>query len=97
MEARAEIEEMPRSNREQIIVTELPYQVNKANLIERIAGLTREKKIDGISDIRDESDRRGMRIVIELRRDAQARVVLNNLLRQTALRSSFNSIMLAPG
>ena len=95
MEARAEIEEMPRSNREQIIVTELPYQVNKANLIERIAGLTREKKIDGISDIRDESDRRGMRIVIELRRDAQARVVLNNLLRQTALRSSFNSIMLA--
>ena len=95
MEARAEIEEMPRSNREQIIVTELPYQVNKANLVERIAALTREKKIDGISDIRDESDRRGMRIVIELRRDAQARVVLNNLLRQTALRSSFNSIMLA--
>ena len=95
MEARAVIEEMPRSNREQIIVTELPYQVNKANLIERIASLTREKKIDGISDIRDESDRRGMRIVIELRRDAQARVVLNNLLRQTALRSSFNSIMLA--
>ena len=95
MESRAEIEEMPRSNREQIIVTELPYQVNKANLIERIAALAREKKIDGISDIRDESDRRGMRIVIELRRDAQARVVLNNLLRQTALRSSFNSIMLA--
>ena len=95
MEARAEIEEMPRANREQIIVTELPYQVNKANLIERIASLTREKKIDGISDIRDESDRRGMRIVIELRRDAQARVVLNNLFRQTALRSSFNSIMLA--
>ena len=95
MEARAEIEEMPRSNREQIIVTELPYQVNKANLIERIAALTREKRIDGISDIRDESDRRGMRIVIELRRDAQARVVLNNLYRQTALRSSFNSIMLA--
>ena len=95
MEAKAEIEEMPRSNREQIIVTELPYQVNKANLIERIAALTREKRIDGISDIRDESDRRGMRIVIELRRDAQARVVLNNLFRQTALRSSFNSIMLA--
>ena len=95
MQARAEIEEMPRSSREQIIVTELPYQVNKANLIERIAALTREKKIDGISDIRDESDRRGMRIVIELRRDAQARVVLNNLFRQTALRSSFNSIMLA--
>ncbi len=95
MEAKAEIEEMPRSNREQIIVTELPYQVNKATLIERIAALTREKKIDGISDIRDESDRRGMRIVIELRRDAQSRVVLNNLFRQTALRSSFNSIVLA--
>ena len=95
MEAQAEIEEMPRSNREQIIVTELPYQVNKANLIQRIADLSREKKIDGITDVRDESDRRGMRIVIELRRDAQARIVLNNLFRQTALRSSFNSIMLA--
>ena len=94
MEAETEFEET-RNNREQIIVTSLPYQVNKANLIERIAGLSREKKIDGISDIRDESDRRGMRIVIELRRDAQPRVVLNNLLRQTALRSSFNSIMLA--
>ena len=94
MEAETEFEET-RNNREQIIVTSLPYQVNKANLIERIAGLSRERRIDGISDIRDESDRRGMRIVIELRRDAQPRVVLNNLLRQTALRSSFNSIMLA--
>ena len=94
MEAETEFEET-RNNREQIIVTSLPYQVNKANLIERIATLSRERKVDGISDIRDESDRRGMRIVIELRRDAQARVVLNNLLRHTALRSSFNSIMLA--
>ena len=94
MEADTEFEET-RNNRENIIVTSLPYQVNKANLIERIAGLAREKRIDGISDIRDESDRRGLRIVIELRRDAQPRVVLNNLLRQTALRSSFNSIMLA--
>ena len=94
MEAETEFEET-RNNREQIIVTSLPYQVNKANLIERIAGLSRDRKLDGISDIRDESDRRGMRIVIELRRDAQPRVVLNNLLRQTALRSSFNSIMLA--
>ena len=94
MEAETEFEET-RSNRESIIVTSLPYQVNKATLIERIAALAREKRIDGISDIRDESDRRGMRIVIELRRDAQPRVVLNNLLRQTALRSSFNSIMLA--
>ncbi len=94
MEAETEFEET-RNNREQIIVTSLPYQVNKANLIERIAGLSRDRKLDGISDIRDESDRRGMRIVIELRRDAQPRVVLNNLLRQTALRSSFSSIMLA--
>ena len=94
MEAETEFEET-RNNREQIIVTSLPYQVNKATLVERIAALTRERKIEGISDIRDESDRRGMRIVIELRRDAQPRVVLNNLLRQTAMRSSFNSIMLA--
>ena len=94
MEADTEFEET-RNNREQIIVTSLPYQVNKATLVERIAALTRERKIEGISDIRDESDRRGMRIVIELRRDAQPRVVLNNLLRQTAMRSSFNSIMLA--
>ncbi len=94
MEAETEFEEA-RNNRENIIVTSLPYQVNKATLIERMAALARERKIEGISDIRDESDRRGMRIVIELRRDAQPRVVLNNLLRQTALRSSFNSIMLA--
>ena len=94
MEATAEIEEA-RGGREQIVITELPYQVNKATLVERIAHLTRDKKIDGISDIRDESDRHGMRIVIELRREAQPRVVLNNLFRHTALRSSFNSIMLA--
>ena len=94
MEAETEFEET-RNNRENIIVTSLPYQVNKSTLIERMAALARERKIDGISDIRDESDRRGMRIVIELRRDAQPRVVLNNLLRQTALRSSFNSIVLA--
>jgi DNA gyrase subunit A len=94
MEATTEIEETP-AGREQIIVTELPYQVNKATLVERIAHLTRDKKIEGISDIRDESDRHGMRIVIELRRDAQPRVVLNNLFRHTALRTSFNSIMLA--
>ena len=94
MEAETEFEEN-RNNRESIIVTSLPYQVNKATLIEKMAALARERKIDGISDIRDESDRRGMRIVIELRRDAQPRIVLNNLLRQTALRSSFNSIMLA--
>ena len=94
MEATTEIEEL-RGDREQIIITEIPYQVNKATLVEKIAHLTKEKKLEGISDIRDESDRQGMRIVIELRRDAQTYVVLNNLFRHTALRSSFNTIMLA--
>ena len=94
MEATTEVEEL-RGSREQIIITEIPYQVNKANLVEKIATLTREKKLEGISDIRDESDRHGMRIVIELRRDAQTYIVLNNLFRHTALRSSFNTIMLA--
>ncbi|MAF39058.1 MAG: DNA gyrase subunit A [Chloroflexi bacterium] len=96
MEATTSIEEIPGSrDREQIIITELPYQVNKANLVEKIATLTREKKLEGISDIRDESDRHGMRVVIELRRDAQTYVVMNNLFRHTALRTSFNTIMLA--
>ena len=94
MQAATQIEEM-RGGREQILITELPYQVNKAHLVEKIAQLVRVKRIEGISDIRDESDRQGMRVVIELRRDAQANVVLNNLFRHTALRTSFNSIMLA--
>ncbi|MDE2841864.1 MAG: DNA gyrase subunit A, partial [Chloroflexota bacterium] len=94
MEAKTEIEEI-RGGRQRIIVTELPYQVNKANLVEKIAQLVRDKRVEGISDIRDESDRQGMRVVIELRRDAQANIVLNNLYRHTALRSSFNAIMLA--
>jgi DNA gyrase subunit A len=94
MEATTEIEEL-RGGRQRILVTELPYQVNKASLVEKIAQLVRDKKIDGISDIRDESDRHGMRVVIELRRDAQANITLNNLYRHTALRSSFNAIMLS--
>ena len=94
MEAATEIEEL-QGGRQRILVTELPYQVNKANLVEKIAHLVRDKKVDGISDIRDESDRHGMRIVMELRRDAQANIVLNNLYKHTALRTSFNSIMLA--
>ena len=94
MEAATEIEEV-RGGRYRIIVTELPYQVNKANLVEKIAQLVRDKRIDGISDIRDESDRHGMRVVVELRRDAQADIVLNNLYKHTTLRSSFNVIMLA--
>lgn len=93
MRARAEIEE--HSGRSRIIVTELPYQVIKAKLIERIAELVRDKHIDGITDLRDESDRNGMRIVIELRRDVNAEVVLNNLYKQTAMQSNFGINMLA--
>mgnify|MGYP001809534041 CR=1 FL=1 len=84
-----------RPDRDAIIVTELPYQTNKAALIERIADLVNDKKIDGIADIRDESDRDGMRIVIELKRDAYARVVLNNLYKQTPIQSNFGANLLA--
>ncbi len=84
-----------RPDRDAIIVTELPYQTNKAALIERIAEMVNEKRLEGISDIRDESDRDGMRIVIELKRDAYARVVLNNLYKQTPLQSNFGVNMLA--
>ena len=94
MEAVTEIEEM-RNNRQRIIVSELPFQVNKANLVEKIAGLVRDKTLVGITEIRDESDRRGIRVVIELSRNAQATVILNNLYKRTALRQSFNAIMLA--
>jgi DNA gyrase subunit A len=93
--ARAEIEETARSNRMQIIVSELPYQVNKASLVEKIANLAKDKRIDGISEIRDESDRDGMRIVIELRAGVQPMVVRNNLYKLTALQSSFSANMLA--
>ena len=94
MEAVTNIEET-RQNRQRIVITELPYQVNKANLVEKIAGLVRDKTLVGITEIRDESDRRGIRVVIELARNAQATVILNNLYKRTALRSSFNAIMLA--
>ncbi|MBC5795232.1 DNA topoisomerase (ATP-hydrolyzing) subunit A [Sphaerospermopsis sp. LEGE 00249] len=89
------VEQRNRPAREAIIVTELPYQTNKAALIEKIAELVNDKKIDGIADIRDESDRDGMRIVIELKRDAYPRVVLNNLYKQTPLQSNFGANMLA--
>jgi DNA gyrase subunit A len=93
---RAKVEIEQQSNgKEFIIVKELPYQVNKAKLIEKIAELVRDKKIDGITDLRDESDRNGMRIVIEVRRDANANVLLNNLYKQTALQTSFGINMLA--
>ena len=94
IQARAVIEEMD-NGRAAIIVTELPYQVNKARLIENIADLTRDKRLEGISDLRDESDRNGMRIVIELKRDANPHVVLNQLYKRTNMRTSFGVIMLA--
>ena len=93
--AKAEIEPMSRSSRMQIIVDELPYQVNKAALISKIAALAKDRKLEGISDIRDESDRQGMRIVMELRSGVQPRVVLNNLYKFTAMQSSFSANMLA--
>jgi DNA gyrase subunit A len=92
--ARAQIEEAERG-RMSIIVTELPYQVNKADLVKRIAEMARDKKIDGISEIRDESDRHGMRVLIELKRDANPESVLNSLYKHTAMQSAFNSNMLA--
>ncbi|WP_298261395.1 DNA gyrase subunit A [Bradyrhizobium sp.] len=84
-----------RKDREAIVVTEIPYQVNKANMVERIAELVREKKIDGIADLRDESDREGFRVVVELKRDAMADVVLNQLYKFTPLQSNFAANMLA--
>ncbi len=94
MRARATVEEI-RKDREAIIVSEIPYQVNKSTLIERIAELVREKKLEGIADLRDESDRQGMRIVIELKRDAVGDVVLNQLYRYTSLQTSFGVNMVA--
>jgi DNA gyrase subunit A len=94
IQAKTEIEEI-KGNREAIIITEIPYQVNKTTLIESIAELVRDKKIPEISDIRDESDRRGMRIVIEVKRDGNAQVVLNQLFKHTQLETTFGVIMLA--
>jgi DNA gyrase subunit A len=94
MRGMAHIEEM-KGSRHQIVVTEIPYQVNKSSLIERIAELVREDKIDQISDMRDESDQRGMSIVIELKRGAQPKKVLNQLYKYTALQSTFGVIMIA--
>ncbi|MYL62633.1 DNA gyrase subunit A [Bacillus hwajinpoensis] len=96
--AKAEIEEFS-NGKKTIIVSELPYQVNKARLVEKIAELVRDKKIEGITDLRDESDRTGMRVVIEVRKDANANVLLNNLYKQTALQTSFgiNTLALVDG
>jgi DNA gyrase subunit A len=93
--AKAHVEAARKAERQSIVVTELPYQVNKARLIEKIAELVKEKKIEGISEIRDESDREGMRIVIELRRDENPEVLLNQLYKLTQMQSSFGIILLA--
>lgn len=93
--ARTEVEAIKNSSREAIIVTELPYMVNKARLIEKIAELVKEKRVDGIQDLRDESDRKGMRIVIELKRNENADTVLANLFKHTALQNTFGTILLA--
>jgi DNA gyrase subunit A len=95
LRAKADIEVAKKTERESIVVTEIPYQVNKARLIEKIAELVREKRLEGVSDIRDESDRQGMRIVVELKRDAVSAVVLNNLFAMTPLQTTFGIVMLA--
>jgi len=94
LKARANIE-TEKSGRQAIVVTEIPYQVNKSSLLERIAQLARDKQLEGISDLRDESDREGMRIVIELKRDSQPEIVLNQLFKQTQMQETFGIIMLA--
>ena len=93
--AQTEIETSKKGDKQSIVVTEIPYQVNKTRLIENIAELVREKTIEGISDLRDESDRDGMRIVIELKRGEVPEVVLNNLYKHTQLQTTFGIIMLA--
>ena len=95
MRARAAIEEKESTGKASVVVTELPYQVNKAELVKHIAELVKDKKLEGISDLRDESDRDGMRVVIELKRDAIPRVVLNQLYKHTAMQSTFGVIMLS--
>src|SRR6185436_14496537 len=95
MRARTHLEELEKGNRQAIIVDEIPYKVNKANLLGRIGELVREKKLDGISDLRDESDKSGMRVVIELKRAEIAEIVLNNLFKLTQLQDSFGMNMVA--
>src|SRR5439155_983803 len=95
MRARTHIEDLEKGNRQAIIVDEIPYQVNKANLLIRIGELVREKKLDGISDLRDESDKSGMRVVIELKRGEITDIILNNLYKLTQLQDSFGMNMVA--
>ena len=92
LRAKAEIEEISKEGREEIIITELPYQVNKSRLVEQIAQLVRDKKVEGISDLRDESDRDGMRVVIELRKNEVGEIILNQLFKHTALQTTFGQV-----
>src|SRR5260370_15297925 len=92
---RAELETQPRTERQSIVVTEIPYQVNKKRLIERMAELIREKQIEGVSDLRDESDRDGIRIVLELKRGEVGEVILNSLYKLTPMQTTFGINMLA--
>src|SRR5205809_1591397 len=94
MRGKAAIEEVAK-DRENIVITEIPYQVNEATLIKRIAELAQNKKIEGISDVRDESDREGMRIVVELKRGEESQLILNNLYKHTQMQESFGMILLA--
>jgi DNA gyrase subunit A len=95
LRAKTEIETHPKTERQAIIVNEIPYQINKAKLLERIAELVREKRIEGVSDVRDESDRDGIRIVIEVKRDAIAEIILNSLYKMTPMQTTFGIILLA--
>jgi DNA gyrase subunit A len=95
MRARATVEEGGKRGKDRIVITEIPYQVNKTRLIEQIAALVNDKKIDGIVDIRDESDRDGIRVVLDLRRDAVPKVILNSLYKHTQMQESFGAIFLA--
>src|SRR5215203_254773 len=95
LRARAGIETNPKTERQTIVITEIPYQVNKARMIERIAELIREKKIEGVSDLRDESDREGIRVVIEVKRDAVGEILLNSLYKMTQMQTTFGIILLA--
>src|SRR3989442_7998340 len=95
MRARATVEEGGKRGKDRIVITEIPYQVNKVRLIEQIASLVNDKKIDGITDIRDESDRDGIRVVLDLRRDAVPKVILNNLYKHTQMQETFGAIFLA--
>ena len=95
MRGRTHVEKLDKGNREALIVDELPYQVNKKTFIEKIAELVNDKKIEGISDLRDESDKSGMRVVIELKRGENPDVILNNLYKQTQLQDSFGMNMVA--